>query len=188
LQESNVNVVTNRIREIKSNSIATYDGDEYPVDIIIWSTGFNVQHFSLPLTGINGIKIQDQWSQTMQAYRGVTVPNFPNFFILLGPNTGLGHNSIIVMIEAQIKYTVETLLFMERNNMRTLSVKQNVHDRFNDGLQSKLKTSIWQVGGCRSWYQDAKGNNTTIWPDFTWIYVLLMRKFDSKSYHFTLNQ
>jgi hypothetical protein len=120
----------------------------------------------------------------VKAYRGVTVPNFPNLFLLLGPNSGLGHNSIIVMIEAQVNYIAESLLYLQENNVRTLDVKQDVHDQFNQNIQSKLKNTVWQSGGCHSWYQDAKGNNTMIWPDFTWVYMLLMKKFDFKNYIF----
>jgi hypothetical protein len=86
------------------------------------------------------------------------------------------------MIEAQIDYIAEALLGLEEKNVRTLDVKQNVHDQFNQDLQSKLKTTVWQSGGCHSWYQDAKGNNTMIWPDFTWVYILLMKKFDYQNY------
>ena len=120
----------------------------------------------------------------LQAYRGVTVPNFPNLFLLLGPNTGLGHNSIIVMIEAQIQYITEALLYLQEKNSRTLEIKEEVHDQYNQKLQAGLEKTVWQSGGCHSWYQDSKGNNTTIWPDFTWVYVLLMRHFDAKSYIF----
>ncbi|CAF0766692.1 unnamed protein product [Adineta ricciae] len=182
LQQPNVQLITNRIQEVKPHSIVTRDGDEYPVDVIIWSTGFQVQNFPLPIYGVKGRSLAEQWSQTMQAYRGVTVPNFPNLFFLLGPNTGLGHNSVVVMIEAQIQYIAEALLYMAENKKQTLEVKQKVHDDFNRKLQLKLKNTVWQSGGCHSWYQDAKGNNTTIWPDFTWMYILLMKKFDSVNY------
>ena len=112
------------------------------------------------------------------------MPNFPNLFLLLGPNTGLGHTSIILMIEAQVRYIADALLYVDANNIRTLEVKQEVHDRYNQSLQSDLKNTVWQSGGCHSWYQDARGNNTMIWPGFTWTYMLLMRYFDSKSYVF----
>ncbi|CAF2736051.1 unnamed protein product [Rotaria sp. Silwood2] len=184
IQQPNVKVVTDRIQEIKSNSIVTRDGDEYPVDIIIWSTGFQVQNFSLPVYGTNNCSLKEKWSETFQAFRGVTVPSFPNLFFLLGPNTGLGHNSILVMIEAQINYTAEALLYMDENNIQMLDVKQKVHDEYNQNIQSKLKKTVWQSGGCYSWYQDAKGNNTAIWPGFTWTYILFMKHFDPKNYIF----
>jgi hypothetical protein len=112
----------------------------------------------------------------------VTVPNFPNFFILLGPNTGIGHTSGIIMIEAQIEYVAETFLYMDQHSLRSIEIKQNAHVEFNQNIQSKLKKTVWQTGGCHSWYQDAKGNNTAIWPDFTWIYILLMKTFDYENY------
>jgi hypothetical protein len=88
------------------------------------------------------------------------------------------------MIEAQIYYIAEALLYMEENNVRSLDVREHVSDQFNQKIQSKLKNTVWQSGGCRSWYQDAKGINTMIWPDFTWVYILLMKNFDSKNYTF----
>ncbi|CAF2815917.1 unnamed protein product [Rotaria sp. Silwood2] len=182
LQKPNVKLVTNRIREIKSHSIISQNGDEYPVDIIIWSTGFQTQKFALPIYGINGCSLDEQWSETMKAYRGITVPNFPNLFILLGPNSRLGHSSVIIMLEAQLKYIVETLLYIDKNNLRSFSIKQNVYDAYNQWIQSKLNKTVWHLGGCHSWYQNAKGTVTTIWPDFTWIYHLLMKKFDYQNY------
>ena len=112
----------------------------------------------------------------------MTVPNFPNLFFLLGPNTGLGHTSVIVMIEAQIQYISEALLHLDANRLRSAEVKTRAHDGFNQKLQSDLKNTVWQRGGCHSWYQDAKGNNTLIWPDFTWTYILLMNTFDANNY------
>lgn len=102
--------------------------------------------------------------------------------MLLGPNTALGHSSVIIMIEAQINYIAEAFLYMDSNNIRSIEVKQKAFEHFNKSLQEKLKNSVWQKGGCHSWYQDAKGNNTSLWPDFTWVYVLLMRNFDHENY------
>ncbi|UJR21710.1 hypothetical protein I4U23_024787 [Adineta vaga] len=182
LQKTNVKLVTNRIREIKAHSIVTHDGDEYPVDIIIWSTGFQVQTFPLPVYGVNGCSLTEQWSETLQAYRGATVPNFPNLYILLGPNTGLGHTSVVIMIESQINYIAEAFLYMDKYNLKSLEVNREAHDNFNQTVQLKSKKTVWLSGGCHSWYQDAKGNNSTIWPDFTWIYILLMKTFDYENY------
>ncbi|CAF1020893.1 unnamed protein product [Adineta steineri] len=182
IQQSNVNLITNRIKQIKSNSIVTYDGNEYEIDIIIWATGFNVHSVHIPMFGIQSQSLEKQWSQAVQAYRTVTVPNFPNMFLLLGPNTGLGHNSVVVMIEAQLKYIMEALIYMQENGIRAMAVKENIANKFNKEIQLKLKKSVWQVGGCHSWYQDSKGNNTTIWPGFTWTYDLLLRNFDYQNY------
>ena len=113
------------------------------------------------------------------------MPNFPNFFIFLGPNTALGHNSVVIMIEAQIHYVAEALVYLNKNKIQMLDVKENVYEEFNRKLQLKLKNTVWQEGGCHSWYQDAKGNNTTIWPDFTWAYISLMKNFDFKNYNFS---
>jgi hypothetical protein len=88
------------------------------------------------------------------------------------------------MLEAQIHYIAEALLYMEEKEVPALSIKKKVYEQFNQDVQSKLKKSVWQSGGCHSWYQDAKGNNTVIWPDFTWVYILLMKTFDHKNYIF----
>ena len=86
------------------------------------------------------------------------------------------------MLEAQLKYIVEALLYMDQHRLRSVSIKQSVHDQYNERLQSKLKSTVWFAGGCHSWYQDAKGNVTTLWPDFTWLYHRLMKTFDSENY------
>jgi hypothetical protein len=86
------------------------------------------------------------------------------------------------MIESQINYIAEAFLHMDKYGVRSIEIKENQHEKFNKNLQKKLKRTVWQKGGCHSWYQDAKGNNTTIWPDFTWIYILLMKKFDYENY------
>ncbi|UJR21711.1 hypothetical protein I4U23_024788 [Adineta vaga] len=182
LQKPNVKLITNRIREIKAHSIVTHDGDEYPVDIIIWSTGFETQKFGIPIYGINKCSLDEEWSETMKAYRGVTIPNYPNLFLLLGPNSRLGHSSVIIMLEAQLKYLKEIFIYMNENNVRSVSVKQSAYDKYNQWLQSKLKQTVWRSGGCQSWYQNANGDVTTIWPDFTWIYRSLLRNFDYENY------
>ncbi len=86
------------------------------------------------------------------------------------------------MLEAQLKYIVETLLYMDEKNIRVVSLKESVHEKYNQWIQRKLKKTVWHLGGCHSWYQDAKGNVTTLWPDFTWIYYLLMKNFDYENY------
>ena len=86
------------------------------------------------------------------------------------------------MIESQINYIAEAFLYMDKHNLNSIAVKETVHEEFNRNLQFKLKNTVWQKGGCKSWYQDAKGNNTSLWPGFTWSYILLMNTFDHQNY------
>ncbi|CAF3285993.1 unnamed protein product [Rotaria sp. Silwood2] len=185
LQKPNVSLVTSRIREVTSNSIVTQDGNEYPVDIIVWSTGFQVHKIPFEIFGSNGVALSELWAESIQAYRGTTMPNFPNLFLILGPNTSFGYNTTVFMIEAQLNYIMEALLFMQESSASSILVKQNVFEQYNQQLRSKLKNTVWQLGGCHSYYYDAHGNNIGNWPDFTWIYYLLMRNFDHKNYHIT---
>lgn len=118
----------------------------------------------------------------LQAYLGITMADVPNAFFLLGPNTGLGHNSIVFMIEAQIRYVMNALKLVDSEGARAMTVRRTVQDRFNDEVQRKLAGSVWNTGGCASWYLDATGVNRTLWPGFTWQYWLRTRKVDPRDY------
>ncbi|CAF1532277.1 unnamed protein product [Didymodactylos carnosus] len=184
IQKSNVHLITDNIKKINEHGVVTCNDKEYEVDTIVWSTGYNVHNCLIEFYGQKGIKLQDQWSLSTQAYRGVTVPNFPNFFILLGPNSALGHNSVLIMIESQFDYIIDCLKYMKKNQYEVLVVNANVCNQYNKEIQKKLKHTVWQEGGCCSWYQDKLGNNTTLWPGFTWTYCLLMKHFDYQNYQF----
>ncbi|SLI88478.1 FAD-dependent pyridine nucleotide-disulfide oxidoreductase [Mycobacteroides abscessus subsp. abscessus] len=108
--------------------------------------------------------------------------NFPNMFFLLGPNVGLGHTSMVYMIESQINYIADALATVDRLGLRTVEVRREVQDEYNRELQAKLSKSVWNTGGCASWYLDKHGNNTTLWPDFTFRFRSLTRKFDVSAY------
>ncbi|CAF3501109.1 unnamed protein product [Rotaria socialis] len=107
----------------KSNSIVTRDGQTHPVDIIVRATGFEAQQFALPIYGIDGCALAEQWSDTMKAYRAMTEPNFPNLFVLLGPKSRLGHSSVTIMLEAQLKYITEALLYTFENSLGSIEIK-----------------------------------------------------------------
>lgn len=113
------------------------------------------------------------------------VPNFPNLFILLGPNARLGHSSVIIMLEAQLKYLVEALLYIDKHGSKSVMIKESVNNQYNQWIQNRLKQTVWFAGGCKSWYQDARGNVTTIWPDFTWKFERMMSRFDAENYVLT---
>jgi cation diffusion facilitator CzcD-associated flavoprotein CzcO len=185
IQEPNVELVTDGIRAIGEGSITTSDGTERPVDVVILATGFRVTEmpFAERVTGRDGKRLADHWRGSPAAYRGTTVAGFPNLFLLLGPNTGLGHTSVLVMLEAQLRYVMGCLRHLERSGKRAIEVRPEVQQAFNARVQSALRDTVWNAGGCRSWYLDPSGRNTTIWPGMTWPYVRLMRRFDPAAYN-----
>ncbi len=185
IQQPNVELVTDDIREVRGRSIVTGDGYEREVDVIILATGFRVTEmpFAGRVTGRDGKRLADQWSPSPAAYRGMTIAGFPNLFFLLGPNTGLGHTSVLVMVDAQLRYVIGCLRHLERSGMSAIEVRREAQDGFNADVQSRLRDTVWNAGGCRSWYLDSTGRNTTIWPGMTWPYVRMLRHFDPAAYH-----
>jgi cation diffusion facilitator CzcD-associated flavoprotein CzcO len=185
LTQPNVEVVTDRIREVRAHSILTEDGTEYEIDTIICGTGFHVTdpHFPRSIYGRGGQALADKWSPSQGAYLGTTVTGFPNLFLLIGPNTGLGHNSMVFMIEAQIKYILDCLHFMKRRNVQAIEVQPESEQAFNTQIQQKMQRTVW-TSGCASWYLDATGRNTTLWPGLTFEFWFRTRHFDPR--HYTL--
>ncbi|WP_057391923.1 flavin-containing monooxygenase [Ralstonia solanacearum] len=171
LARPNVDVVTTGVARIEPHAIVDTDGTRREVDCLIFGTGF---HATDPfprgvLLGSQGVDIVDAWGMGAQAYLGTTVAGFPNFFMVVGPNTGLGHSSMVFMIESQAAYIVDALQSMRAHNVATIDVRPDVQRRFNDRIQKQLSHAIWSAGGCVSWYLDPKsGKNTTLWPGFTW--------------------
>ncbi|SED50672.1 Predicted flavoprotein CzcO associated with the cation diffusion facilitator CzcD [Amycolatopsis tolypomycina] len=176
LARDNVDVVTDGVREVREHSVVDAAGVEHEADVIIYGTGFHVTDAfdDLEIVGRDGRNLGKEWAtEGMRTHLGITVAGFPNLFFLLGPNTGLGHNSVVFMIEAQISYVAEALRLARG---RAIEPKPEVQERFNAQIQRKLAKGIWTRGGCKSWYLDAKGVNRTIWPGFTWRYWLDTRK------------
>jgi len=167
LLRPNVELVTETIKEVRAHSIITGDGVEHPVDILIYGTGFRVTEVLLGtrVTGRNGVEIHDAWKERVSAYLGITVAGFPNFFLLLGPNTGLGHNSVVLMIEAQVRYVMSCLRMMRRRGHAVMDVREASQQKFVERIRQRLATTVWQAGGCKSWYQDQKtGESPVVWP------------------------
>ncbi|HTB10803.1 MAG TPA: NAD(P)/FAD-dependent oxidoreductase [Bryobacteraceae bacterium] len=167
LQRPNVELVTEPIKEVRAHSIVTGDRIERPVDVLIYGTGFRVTDMLLGLRiiGRGGIEIHDAWKERVSAYLGITVAGFPNFFLLLGPNTGLGHNSVVLMIEAQVRYVMSCLEMMRSRGQKVMEVRAASQQEFVERIREKLATSVWQAGGCRSWYQDQRtGESPVVWP------------------------
>jgi len=183
----NVELVTAGIREVREHSIVTTDGLERPVDCIILGTGFIVdpriymQHF--PVTGLPGHTLQSDWQAGAEAYYGISVAGYPNLFQLVGPNTALGHNSIIFMIECQVRFVMECLREMTSREADWLDVTAGAQRHFNERVQKALEGTVWS-SGCASWYQTPDGRNFTIWPWSTWRYWLQTRKVETEHYRF----
>jgi cation diffusion facilitator CzcD-associated flavoprotein CzcO len=187
LQEPNVELVTDAIREIRPHSVVTADGCEREVDVLVFATGFHVT--DMPFAGVvrgrGGKGLSDLWQGSPRAYRGTTVAGFPNLFLLLGPNTGLGHTSVLIMLEAQLRYVLGGLRHLHRIGRGVLEVRPEVEEAFNQRIQAALEGTVWNSGGCRSWYLDKSGGNPILWPGMTWPYVRLMRRFDPAAYAFS---
>ncbi|MGE8498504.1 MAG: flavin-containing monooxygenase [Pseudomonas sp.] len=188
LTQPNVALVTEGIAEIRSDSIVTVDGKERAIDAIIFGTGFTPSD-PLPrgvVFGRDGVDLLDTWPHGPEAYKGTLTAGFPNLFFLMGPNTGLGHNSMVYMIESQIHYVLGALDLINRQGLQSLEVKRAVQDAFNGKVQRSLGSTVWNTGGCKSWYlHPVSGRNCTVWPGFTWRFRLLTRHFDPAAYHFS---
>ncbi len=184
LTQPNVEVITDRIREVRANSILTEDGLEREIDAIIFGTGFHVTDSQLPqyIYGRGGRSLADNWHQGSSAYFGTTISGFPNLFLLIGPNTGLGHNSMIFMIESQLNYILDCLRTMDRRNLGVVEVRPEIQEAFNIEMQKRMQGTVW-TSGCKSWYLDANGHNTTLWPGFTFEYRRRIRHFDPQHYN-----
>jgi cation diffusion facilitator CzcD-associated flavoprotein CzcO len=184
LTRENVSLVTDGIREIRPRSILTADGVERPADTIIFGTGFAVTDIPAArrIRGRGGLLLGEAWSEGMQAHKGTTVAGFPNFFMLIGPNTGLGHTSMVYMMEAQVNYVLDGLRQVVVGGIDALEVRPEAQAASNAALQEKMRDTVWTTGGCASWYLDSSGHNTTLWPDFTFRFRRGTRRFDIAAY------
>ncbi|QIS15326.1 flavin-containing monooxygenase [Nocardia arthritidis] len=188
LSRDNVDVVTDGIREIRAHSVVTKDGTERDIDALIVATGFHVTDSPTynTISGRDGRTLAEVFDEIgQQGYKGSAINNFPNMFFLLGPNVGLGHTSMIYMIESQINYIADALATVDRMGLCTVEVRREVQDTYNRDLRRKMANSVWMNGGCSSWYLDKHGNNTTLWPDFTFEFRRLTKKFDVTAYDTT---
>jgi cyclohexanone monooxygenase len=188
LTQDHVDLVTDGIAEVRPNAVVTKDGTVREVDAIVVATGFHVTDspaYDL-IRGTGGRSLGDIWRQHGQAaYKGATVAGFPNMVFLIGPNMGLGHSSMVYMAESAINYLASALATMQRRNLATFEIRDDVQQRYNDQLQQRMGRTIWTTGGCASWYLDAHGRNTTLWPGFTFTFRALTRRFDVESYRTT---
>jgi cation diffusion facilitator CzcD-associated flavoprotein CzcO len=180
----NAELVTDRVTEIRGSAIVTADGREREVDTIVFATGFSPTDppIAQVVRGGDGRTLSEVWQGSPQAYLGTTVAGFPNLFVLYGPNLNLGHSSIVYMLESQIRYVMEALRAMRERDVAALDVRPDVQAAWNDQLQERLAGSVWDTGGCSSWYLDSNGRNSVMWPDFTFKFRRRASTFDPADY------
>jgi len=187
LGRRNVRLLTDGIERIEPEGVRTSTGELVGADVIVYATGFKATDFLEPMTitGAGGRDLREEWRAGAHAYLGVTVSGFPNLFMLYGPNTNLGHNSILVMIEAQVGYVIDAIRRMDAQGLRRLDVKREVMDEYNRWLQADLARSVWAADK-QSWYKLADGTITNNWPHSTIRYRKLLREADLGAYDTTV--
>ena len=183
----NVELVTDSIQALTEDSIITQDGKERKIDCLIYGTGFitdpRIYLKSFECFGENGLELKEAWKDGAESFYGITTKGFPNLFQLLGPNTVLGHNSVIFMIESQVNYIVQLIQSVEKSRTQAVVVKDKVQDEFNAHIQEQFAGTVWQ-SGCVSWYQQEGGKNFSLWPSYTWKYWLDTKKPNLADYRY----
>ncbi|CAN5481088.1 NAD(P)/FAD-dependent oxidoreductase [soil metagenome] len=166
LTQPNVELVDGGVVEIRPRGVVGADGVERAADVVVFATGFQVTEFPFGerIRGREGRSLAEQWGASPRAHLGTTVAGFPNLFLLQGPNTGLGHSSVILMIEAQIEHLVNALRYMEAHGVRAVEPREEAQEAFVREVDRRMEGTVWTSGGCRSWYLDETGRNSTLWP------------------------
>lgn len=184
LQLSHVRLETNPIQGVYENGIITNDGTKHQADIIIFGTGFKSQafHGNLQINGLNDTTLSDYWSNGASAYLGITVPNFPNMFLIYGPNTNLNHNSILLMIELQLNYITQAIKELEEKKIPAITINEDIYSSFNNQLQSDLKETAFSTS-CSSWYKNAEGKIINNWSGTVAEYESLVRQFNIQDFN-----
>ncbi len=185
LDRDNVDVVTDGIARVTPTGIVTKDGTEREVDAIIVATGFHTTDLPIAeqLTGRDGVRLAEHFAEHgMQAYKGTTVHGFPNLFFVVGPNTGLGHSSMVFMIESQVAYIVDAISHLKTHGIASAEPRPEVQKAYVDDLQTRMRRTVWSVGGCASWYLDDHGRNVTLWPRATFTFRRMLAAFDAENY------
>jgi cation diffusion facilitator CzcD-associated flavoprotein CzcO len=183
LGQPNVDVLTGGVERVTRNTIVAGDGTEVEVDAIIFGTGFQVADMPVGkfVRGRGDRTLDEVWNGSPKAYLGTTVAGFPNLFLMTGPNTGLGHSSMVYMIESQIAHVLGALRAMKAQGAATVEVREDVQARYNAEIDARMEKTVWNTG-CASWYIDATGRNATLWPDWTWRFRRRLATFDPADY------
>ncbi|MEU9577265.1 flavin-containing monooxygenase [Streptomyces chilikensis] len=185
LAQPNVDVVASGLAEVEGSTVVASDGTRTEVDAIVFGTGFHVTDMPIAerVVGADGRTLAETWKDGMAGLRGTTTAGFPNFLLVIGPNTGLGNSSMILMIESQLNYLADYLRQLDALGGRVaLDVRPEAQDAWTARVQERMKRTVWNTGGCTSWYLDASGRNTTVWPGTTAEFRKATRRVDLLEY------
>jgi cation diffusion facilitator CzcD-associated flavoprotein CzcO len=191
LDSDNVDLVTEPITKVTGDAVVTADGVERPIDVLVVATGFHTTDLPIAelIRGHEGRSLAETWRESgMAGYKGTTVHGFPNLFFIVGPNTGLGHSSMVLIIESQVAYIREAIRAMRINAYATVEPTAAAQQRWNDDIQRRMKRTVWNTGGCASWYLDEHGRNTVLWPRTTFKFRELLARFDVSAYTVTASR
>jgi len=184
LAQDNVNVIASGVESISGNTVTASNGEQREVDVIILGTGFHVSDVPIAkhVQGKSGKTMDEIWQGSPEAYRGTTITDFPNFFLVLGPNLAIGHNSAFIIIEAQLDYVMGALTEMRDRKLTRLEVDSQAQRIYNEKVQRDLQTTVWNTGGCSSYYIDENGKNSIGFPWSTLKLRKMLANFDSQAY------
>jgi cyclohexanone monooxygenase len=188
LAQDHVDLVTDPIAKVTGDAVVTADGTERPVDVLVVATGFHTtdQPIAHHVVGREGRSLAETWAEGgMAAYKGTTVHGFPNYFQIVGPNTGLGHSSMVFVIESQLAYLRDALRTMRLHRYGAIEPRLDAQQRWNEDIQRRMRRTVWNTGGCSSWYLDEHGRNTVLWPRTTVTMRQQLARFDPTAYDLT---
>ena len=175
---------TQGIQEITEDAIITQDGKEVKVDLIIYSTGYDVTGNTIAygVTGKNNYSLQTFWNEFPRAYLGTTVPQFPNLFLITGPNTGIGHTSAIFIIESQLLYIIKSIKEVLVAKQQAIEVKASAEEKYTTMIHEEMKQTVWKSGGCKSWYQSKSGHVIAMFPGFSFTFRNMANSFKANDH------
>lgn len=165
------------IASLDETGINTHDGQHIDLDLIVWATGYDATDgvVPYPVRGKAGVLLGDAWAQYPRAYLGTSLPGFPNLFLIMGPNTGIGHTSALFIIESQMNYILDCLRTLKARNLRSIEVRQEAESAYTRMIHHQMQRTVWKSGGCHSWYQHQSGRVIAIFPGFSFSYYQLTR-------------
>jgi cation diffusion facilitator CzcD-associated flavoprotein CzcO len=172
------------IEKFNIDGIYTTNGTHIKVDAVAFATGYDAitSMVSYEVVGKDGVRLSEQWSEYPRAYLGTSLPNFPNFFTITGPNTGIGHTSAIFVIESQLKYVMSCIDTLSDQNVRSIEPTKLAENVYTEMIHQEMDKTVWANGGCSSWYQNSAGKVIAMYPGFSFVYRQMCKRFKTNDH------